>query len=146
MPTVDGGQTPGALDGLSILDFSRILAGPFATMMLGDLGAEVTKIERPGTGDDTRSWGPPFDATGAATYFQAVNRNKTSLAIDLSDPAGRRAPGGSSPALTCWWRTSAPASWSGSASARQRAQREPGADLLLDHRLRARRGRRTPRL
>ena len=76
-----------ALAGLRIVDFSRVLAGPLATMTLADLGAEVTKVERPGSGDDTRSWGPPHDAEGEATYFQAVNRNKTSLALDLKDPA-----------------------------------------------------------
>jgi crotonobetainyl-CoA:carnitine CoA-transferase CaiB-like acyl-CoA transferase len=70
---------------LRILDFSRILAGPFATMMLADLGAEVVKVERPGTGDETRSWGPPFDAHGRATYFQSVNRNKHSAVLDLTD-------------------------------------------------------------
>ena len=87
MPTVDGGQTPGALDGLSILDFSRVLAGPFATMMLADLGATVTKVERPGVGDETRTWGPPHDEHGDATYFQAVNRNKQSVVLDLAAPA-----------------------------------------------------------
>ncbi len=75
-----------ALGRLRILDFSRVLAGPLATMTLADLGAEVTKVERPGSGDDTRSWGPPHDAEGEATYFQAVNRNKRSVALDLSDP------------------------------------------------------------
>ncbi|MGZ4171326.1 MAG: CaiB/BaiF CoA transferase family protein, partial [Solirubrobacteraceae bacterium] len=70
---------------LRILDFSRILAGPFATMMLADLGAAVIKVERPGAGDETRSWGPPFDAQGRATYFQSVNRNKHSVALDLTD-------------------------------------------------------------
>lgn len=81
------GAGAGALSGLRILDFSRVLAGPFATMVLGDLGAEVTKVERPGTGDDTRAWGPPYDAQGRATYFDAVNRNKRSIAIDFADPA-----------------------------------------------------------
>ncbi|ONF72946.1 CaiB/BaiF CoA transferase family protein [Amycolatopsis keratiniphila] len=75
-----------ALGPLRVLDFSRVLAGPFATMLLADLGATVIKVERPGTGDDTRSWGPPYDAAGQATYFQSVNRNKTSVALDLGDP------------------------------------------------------------
>jgi len=70
---------------LRILDFSRILAGPFATMLLADLGAEVIKVERPGAGDETRSWGPPFDAQGRATYFQSVNRNKHSVVLDLTN-------------------------------------------------------------
>jgi crotonobetainyl-CoA:carnitine CoA-transferase CaiB-like acyl-CoA transferase len=73
-----------ALPDLQILDFSRVLAGPFATMILADLGATVTKIEAPG-GDETRQWGPPYDAAGDATYFQAVNRNKRSLVLDLTN-------------------------------------------------------------
>jgi crotonobetainyl-CoA:carnitine CoA-transferase CaiB-like acyl-CoA transferase len=78
----------GSLGNLRVVDFSRVLAGPFATMLLADLGAEVVKIERPGTGDETRTWGPPYDASGEATYFQSVNRNKSSVTIDLADPAG----------------------------------------------------------
>src|SRR3954464_1649825 len=74
-----------ALGQLQILDFSRVLAGPLATMTLADLGAEVTKVERPGSGDDTRSWGPPHDDEGEATYFHAVDRNKRSLALDLGE-------------------------------------------------------------
>jgi crotonobetainyl-CoA:carnitine CoA-transferase CaiB-like acyl-CoA transferase len=80
------GQRP--LEGVLVADFSRVLAGPLATMTLADLGARVIKVERPGTGDDTRSWGPPFSATGA-TYFESVNRNKESICLDLTDPADR---------------------------------------------------------
>jgi crotonobetainyl-CoA:carnitine CoA-transferase CaiB-like acyl-CoA transferase len=65
-----------------------VLAGPFATMLLGDFGAEVTKVERPGVGDETRSWGPPYDERGEATYFQSVNRNKASVAIDMGSDEG----------------------------------------------------------
>jgi crotonobetainyl-CoA:carnitine CoA-transferase CaiB-like acyl-CoA transferase len=82
---------PGALDGVRVLDLSRILAGPWATQMLGDLGADVLKIEKPGAGDDTRGWGPPFlDAEGQddAAYFTCANRNKSSLAIDFTKPEG----------------------------------------------------------
>jgi crotonobetainyl-CoA:carnitine CoA-transferase CaiB-like acyl-CoA transferase len=75
----------GALDGLLVADFSRVLAGPLCTQTLGDLGADVVKVERPGEGDDTRTWGPPFAEQGA-TYFLGLNRNKRSLALDLADP------------------------------------------------------------
>lgn len=67
-----------------------MLAGPFATMLLGDLGAEVIKVERPGRGDDTRGWAPPYDERGVATYFESVNRNKRSVTIDLSSDQGSR--------------------------------------------------------
>lgn len=86
----------GALDGLRVLDLTRILAGPTCTQMLGDLGAEVIKIENPATGgDDTRSWGPPFvtDTDGQATdlsaYFMSANRNKLSVAVDIATPEGQ---------------------------------------------------------
>jgi len=78
----------GALAGLKVVDLSRVLAGPLCTMLLGDAGADVIKIERPGTGDDTRSWGPPFVA-GESAYYLSVNRNKRSLALDLSSPNGQ---------------------------------------------------------
>ena len=80
----------GALDGVVVADFSRVLAGPYATMMLADLGAEVVKVERPGTGDDTRSWGPPWRGE-QSTYFASVNRNKSSVALDLASAEGRSA-------------------------------------------------------
>ena len=75
----------GALDGVLVADFSRILSGPLATMLMGDLGADVVKVERPGTGDDTRTWGPPFRGDDS-TYYLSVNRNKRSVALDLDDP------------------------------------------------------------
>ena len=78
----------GPLDGVRVLDFSRVLAGPFATMHLADLGAEVVKVERPETGDDTRSFGPPFSG-GVSTYFLSINRGKRSITIDLKTEAGR---------------------------------------------------------
>ncbi|MGD2110092.1 MAG: CoA transferase, partial [Phycisphaerae bacterium] len=75
------------LSGVRVLDLSRILAGPFCTMMLGDQGAEVIKVERPESGDDTRTWGPPF-AGGESAYFLCCNRNKRSITVDLKKPRG----------------------------------------------------------
>jgi crotonobetainyl-CoA:carnitine CoA-transferase CaiB-like acyl-CoA transferase len=79
-------SSPGALDGVLVADFSRVLAGPLATMMLADLGATVIKVERPDTGDDTRAWGPPWIGE-MSTYYVGVNRNKRSVTLDLTDPA-----------------------------------------------------------
>src|ERR687895_278172 len=76
------------LDGILVADFSRVLAGPYAAMLLGDLGADVIKVERPGTGDDTRAWGPPW-RDGVSTYYLGLNRNKRSVALDLSDEDDR---------------------------------------------------------
>ena len=81
-------QATGALSGLRVVDLTRILAGPLCTMMLGDMGAEIIKVEPPGTGDDTRTWGPPFVA-GEAAYFLGVNRNKRSLTLNMAAPAGQ---------------------------------------------------------
>jgi crotonobetainyl-CoA:carnitine CoA-transferase CaiB-like acyl-CoA transferase len=78
----------GPLDGVTVLDFSRVLAGPYCTMQLADLGARVIKIEQPGRGDDTRAWGPPFVGRESA-YFLSVNRNKESLALDLKHARAR---------------------------------------------------------
>lgn len=76
------------LDGMRVLDLSRVLAGPYCTMMLGDLGAEVLKVEAPGLGDDTRGWGPPFAPGGESAYFLCVNRNKRSLTLNLKSEQG----------------------------------------------------------
>jgi crotonobetainyl-CoA:carnitine CoA-transferase CaiB-like acyl-CoA transferase len=76
---------PSALDGILVADFSRVLAGPLCTMTLGDLGADVVKVERPDGGDDTREWGPPWHDEGA-TYYLGLNRNKRSVTLDLKDP------------------------------------------------------------
>ena len=87
--------SPGALAGIKVLDLSRVLAGPWCTQVLADLGADVVKVERPGLGDDTRQWGPPFlkDAEGndttQASYFTACNRNKRSVTIDMATPEGQ---------------------------------------------------------
>ena len=79
---------PGALDGIRILDLSRILAGPLCTMMLGDMGADVIKVEPVGTGDDTRTWGPPF-AGGESAYFLGINRNKRSITLNMAGKPGQ---------------------------------------------------------
>lgn len=78
----------GALDGLKVLDLTRVLAGPLSAMFLGDLGADVLKVERPGRGDDTRAWGPPF-ADGESAYYLNINRNKRSMTLDLALERGR---------------------------------------------------------
>ena len=83
-----GTEPPGALDGIVVADFSRVLAGPYCTMLLGDLGATVLKIESP-TGDETRNWTPPR-RDGNSTYFMSINRNKRSIALDLGDPDDQR--------------------------------------------------------
>jgi crotonobetainyl-CoA:carnitine CoA-transferase CaiB-like acyl-CoA transferase len=78
------------LAGIKVLDLTRVLAGPLCTMALGDLGARVIKVERPGLGDETRGWGPPFDAAGQSAYFLSINRNKLSVALDLDADEDRR--------------------------------------------------------
>ena len=88
-------DTPGALYGVIVLDLTRVLAGPYCTQMLGDLGADVIKIERPGAGDDTRRFAPPFmsgpdgNDTSESAYFMSANRNKRSVEIDLSSETGQ---------------------------------------------------------
>src|SRR5699024_10741500 len=79
------------LEGVRVADFGRVLAAPYATMLMADLGAEVIKVERPDGGDETRAWGPPWSDEGESTYFLAVNRNKESRVLDLRSAAGRAA-------------------------------------------------------
>ena len=79
----------GPLDGITVLDFTRVLSGPYCTMQLADMGARVIKIEHPGKGDDTRAWGPPFIGSESA-YFLSINRNKESFTLDLKAPGARR--------------------------------------------------------
>jgi crotonobetainyl-CoA:carnitine CoA-transferase CaiB-like acyl-CoA transferase len=86
--TESSASANGALHGVRVLDLSRVLAGPYCSMMLGDLGADVVKVERPGAGDETRQWGPPFVAPGLSAYFVSVNRSKRSIAVDLKHPQG----------------------------------------------------------
>src|SRR4249920_601458 len=90
------------LDGITVLDLTRVLSGPYCTMLLADMGARVIKIEQPGKGDDTRAWGPPFlypsapgphagdpDVNGESAYFLSINRNKESVTLDFKHPDGR---------------------------------------------------------
>ena len=82
-------MSAGALDGIRVIDFTRVLAGPYCTMMLGDLGAEVIKVEQPGSGDGTRQWGPPWVGEESA-YFLSTNRNKKSITLNLKHEEGQR--------------------------------------------------------
>src|SRR6476660_459444 len=79
---------PAPLEGITVLDFTRVLSGPYCTMLLADMGARVIKLEQPGRGDDTRGWGPPF-VNGESAYFLSINRNKESLTLDLKSAAAR---------------------------------------------------------
>lgn len=82
------GKKKGLLDGITVIDLTRVLAGPYCTMMLADLGANVIKVEVPGRGDDTRHWGPPFTTSGQSAYFISANRNKRSLTLDIKTESG----------------------------------------------------------
>ena len=78
------------LEGIRVVDLTRVMTGPYCTMMLGDMGADVVKVEMPGTGDDTRAWGPPF-VDKESTYFLSINRNKRSIELDLKSELGKDA-------------------------------------------------------
>jgi crotonobetainyl-CoA:carnitine CoA-transferase CaiB-like acyl-CoA transferase len=80
----------GPLAGLTVVDLTRVLSGPYCTMILADMGARVIKIEQPGRGDETRAWGPPF-VSGESAYFLGINRNKESITVDFKQPRGRAA-------------------------------------------------------
>ena len=132
-----------------VVDLTRALAGPHGGMMLGDLGARVIKVETPGGGDDTRGWGPPFvgagrTQSGGRPTSCRCNRNKESVTLDLKSDDGksRADPAGRGP--TCWWRTSAPACWTGSASRSSGCTSSTPAGRALDLRLRPRRPRGRP--
>lgn len=89
-----GGGRPRPLDGVRVMDMTRVAAGPYCSMILADMGADVIKIERPGTGDDSRSFGPPFadvnDGDRLSMYFVSLNRNKRSVCVDFRQPEGKR--------------------------------------------------------
>src|ERR671915_333738 len=87
MTSSASGSAP-PLDGLTVVDLTRVLSGPYCTMLLADMGARVIKIEQPGRGDDTRAWGPPFVGSESA-YFLSINRNKESVTLDFKQRAGR---------------------------------------------------------
>ena len=107
---------PMPLEGVTVLDCTQVMAGPFCTMLLADMGADVIKVEKPG-GDDSRRMGPPF-INGESAAFLGINRNKKSIVLDLRNEVDRTVRSGASPDRpTSSPRTSAPARWSGSASA-----------------------------
>src|SRR5947207_4202686 len=83
------GEAGGALAGIRVLDLTRALAGPYCTLMLGDHGADVIKVEMPGSGDETREWAPP-SVKGISAYYLSINRNKRSVTVDLKNPDGKR--------------------------------------------------------
>ena len=135
--------TAQALAGIRVLDLTRILAGPTCTQLLGDLGADVVKIERPGAGDDTRKWGPPYVAgarrrpTAESAYYLCANRNKRSVAIDIARPEGQalvRRLLARCDVLVENFKVGDLARYG--LGYEQLASRVPAAGLLLDHRLR----------
>ncbi len=134
------------LAGVLVADFSRVLAGPLAAATLADLGADVIKVERPGVGDDTRHWGPPWTAT-SSSYFECANRSKQSVELDLDDPADLRlAQELAAPVRRADRELPHRDARASRPRLRRRGGAEPGRRLRLDHRLRQRCGREPPRL
>ena len=133
------------LAGFTVLDLTRVLSGPYCTMLLADMGARVIKIEQPGRGDDTRAWGPPF-VGGESAYFLSINRNKESLTLDLKQPAARAVLDALLDARRRRWsRTSGRGRWRGWASTTTRSRPTASAHrLLLDLGLRPDRARAAP--
>ncbi len=106
----------GPLSGITVVDLSRMLAGPYCTMLLNELGARVIKVETPTTGDDARQYGPFID--GKSTYFVSLNRGKESIVLDLkADGRPRHLRAAARQGATCWSKTSAPGRWRSSAMA-----------------------------
>ncbi|GGX00337.1 CoA transferase [Streptomyces noursei] len=120
MPEPQHRTAPRALDGVLVADFSRVPAGPLAAATLADLGAEVIKVERPGSGDDTRAWGPPFAADGTAAHFDAANRSERGLVLDPGARETRRRPVSRRGGRTSRSRASGPVRWRSTASTRSR--------------------------
>ena len=131
-------MTDAPLTGVTIVDLSRVLSGPYCTMLAADMGARVIKIEHPVRGDDTRAWGPPF-LNGESAYYLSVNRNKESVALDFKTPKdGRALDRAHREAPTCSSRTSGPArSIAIGLGYRDVSARHPRLDLRLDLRLRS---------
>ena len=120
MPPSGNPELPRMLDGIRVLDLSRVIAGPYCAMLLADLGADVIKVERPERGDDLREWRARTGRGGMSAVFAAVNRNKRGIALDLQQPEGAGSSGAGRAAPTCSSRTSCRASPTGSGSATRR--------------------------
>ena len=109
MPSATPNASARPLEGVTVLDLSRVLAGPFCTMLLAQLGARVIKVESPGLGDDSRAFGPFVN--GKSLYFASINYDKESIALNLKEQADRASLRSSSASRTSWWRIFAPARW-----------------------------------
>ena len=125
----------GAVAGLTVLDLTRVLSGPYCTMLLADMGARVIKVEQPGRGDETRAWGPPFVA-GESAYFLGINRNKESVTLDFKQPGGRAALDRLLERADVLVENFGPGHWTASASATTAVETRTAPRLLLDLRIR----------